>query len=231
MDMTTDPTPASELLVIRARRTLGGADGVELHRTVDCPRRAASADLDDCAHCGFGTIIWPKSAARPMVECTHGRGPALSSRTITLDANTLVKDVMSPDVACVREDASLDSIATLFLEEGLTAVPVLDAEGRPLGLVSKTDLLREVRDRGEIPEAGVLLRGFHIDRSVATTASDVMTPLVFAVLENATLAQAVPLMTFEGVHHAPVVTSEGRVVGVLSSMDVLRWLTRSLKTS
>ena len=228
--MATTPSPEAQLLEIRDRRTLG-ADGVELHRTVDCPRRAASADLSDCSHCGLGTIVWPEGAGRARIACTHEVGASLSARIVSLDGNTQVKTVMSPDVACIRAEASLDSIATLFLEDGLTALPVIDAEGRPIGLVSKTDLLRELRERGEIPTTAedAVPRGFHVDRDVAMTAGDVMTPLVFAVLENATIAQAVPLMAFEGVHHAPVVTSEGRVVGVLSSMDLMRWLSSALR--
>jgi CBS domain-containing protein len=235
MGMTTSTKPGEgELLTIRDRRTLGDATGVAVSRTVDCPRRASSVDVHDCGHCGFGKIVWREGAPRAEVKCTHARTLGLDPRPITFDAHTLVKSVMSPHVLCVREDASLDAIATLFLEDHLTAVPVLDAEGRPMGMVSKTDLLREVRERGEIPEAPVktkLPSGFHVDRSMATTAGDVMTPLVFAVLENATLAQAIPLMAFEGVHHAPVVTTEGRVVGVLSSMDVLRWLSQSLRSA
>lgn len=229
MSAPTSTKPANpQLLTIHDRRTLGGPEGVELRRTVDCSRSASSTVVDDCAHCGFGKLVWPEGARRPNIECSHPRHPSQAPRLATIDANTLVKSVMSQNATCARADASLETIAALFLEDGLTAVPVLDADGRPIGLVSKTDLLREVRDRGEIPDAS-LPRGMHVVPDALVCAGDVMTPLVFAVLENATLGQAIPLMAFEHVHHAPVVTADGRVVGVLSSMDVLRWLSTTLR--
>ena len=222
----------TELLPIHERRTLGGPKVVELRRTVDCPRRACSVELSDCAHCDFGQVVWTDGSSRAQVQCSHPGEKVIEPRPVSVDAHTLVKSIMSAHVICVHADASLETIATLFLEDGVTAVPVTDPDGRPIGMVSKTDLLREVQERGSIPEAPnpqQLPRGFHEERIVTDCAGEVMTPLVFAVLENATVAQAISLMAFERVHHAPVVTADGCVVGVLSSMDVMHWLAASLQ--
>jgi CBS domain-containing protein len=51
-----------------------------------------------------------------------------------------------------------------------------------------------------------------------------MTPVVFAVPENAPIEKAAALMAFEGVHRVPVVSSAGQIVGILSSLDIISWL-------
>jgi CBS domain-containing protein len=66
--------------------------------------------------------------------------------------------------------------------------------------------------------------GLHIERPSCKTASDVMTPLALALTERASIARAAALMAFEGVHHVVLVGATGAVVGVLSSLDIARWL-------
>ena len=63
---------------------------------------------------------------------------------------------------------------------------------------------------------------------MATTAGEIMTPLAVTVSETATIAEASALMALEGVHRLPVVNNamSGRVVGVVSALDVLGWLAR-----
>jgi CBS domain-containing protein len=51
-----------------------------------------------------------------------------------------------------------------------------------------------------------------------------MTPVTFVLPENASIAQAAALMAYEGVHRIPVVSCSGDIVGLVSSLDVLRWL-------
>ena len=74
---------------------------------------------------------------------------------------------------------------------------------------------------GENGRAGLeLAKTEHPDLIIA----DIMMPVVFALPENATVAKASSLMVFEGVHRIPVVSSDGQVVGILSSLDILGWL-------
>ena len=53
-----------------------------------------------------------------------------------------------------------------------------------------------------------------------------MSPVVLSVHESCNIGQAAALMAFEGVHRLPVVGDLGEVVGILSSLDVLRWFGR-----
>ena len=106
----------------------------------------------------------------------------------------------------------------------------------PIGVVSKTDLVREftqrdgneelepVRCRIEGVEAE-LGPGFHLQPLATATVGDVMMPVPFSLEETETVAVAAALMAAEGVHRIPVVARpNGAVVGIVSSLDVLRWL-------
>jgi len=102
----------------------------------------------------------------------------------------------------------MSALRTLLVDRGFGGVPVVDAEGKPIGVVTKTDLLR-AEERGDGAESQV---------------HAIMTDLAIAVHEGMSIAQASALMAYEGVHRIPVVDDEQRVVGVLSALDVLHWL-------
>ena len=153
-------------------------------------------------------------------------------------AATLVESVMTANVICVREDMSIEALTSLFLDRTISGVPVVDAQGFPLGVVSKTDLLRERHENGDVFENGSsrsqrgesldeeLGIGFHTAQLSRGTVADIMTCVSINVHEHAPLSEAAALMTVAGVHRVPVVSDEGRVVGILSALDVLRWLAR-----
>ncbi|MFO0572110.1 MAG: CBS domain-containing protein [Polyangiaceae bacterium] len=151
---------------------------------------------------------------------------------------TVVSEVMTRNVVCVPPELGVEALTSLFLERGISGAPVVDGAGRALGVVSKTDVLRDYADRGETAEVGKpevhqggisaeLDRGMHVQALREPTVRDVMTPLAFTLPESASIARASALMALEGVHRVPVVTSAGKVVGILSALDVLRWLARS----
>ncbi|XXT25141.1 CBS domain-containing protein [Sorangium sp. So ce429] len=70
-------------------------------------------------------------------------------------------------------------------------------------------------------------QGFHVYEPIQTTAREVMTPVVLHLHESASIRQAASLMAYEGVHRLAVTSDDGKLVGILSSLDVLRWFGRS----
>lgn len=81
-----------------------------------------------------------------------------------------------------------------------------------LGVVSRTDLLSIKRLAISDPDR------------VWEKVEDVMMPLVFALYETAAVSQAAGLMAVEGVHRLLVASPRGELVGILSALDVMRWL-------
>ena len=222
-------------LEVRVRRVLCGDGSATEQSTVYCPRRERSVNTDECDRCERGGgLHFDADERRTFVNCKQ---PAERGGAAVSDAMTPLEGMMSKEVVCVRPDASAAEITTLFLERGMSSVPVVDEAGRPVGVVSKTDLLRAVRDRGDSFEidrareeregrAARLEGGFHMTEVAPWLARDLMTPVVLALNEGEPVGHAAALMAYEGVHHLPVVSDDGDVVGVLSSLDVLRWLGR-----
>src|SRR5437868_5811330 len=106
-------------------------------------------------------------------------------------------DLMMPNPISVRDDATLREAVALLTDKGFSAAPVIDAAGRPVGVLSRSDVLVHERERvdylapepeyyhrGELAtRAGERLRtGFQVERVDRTRVRDVMTPAVFSVL-------------------------------------------------
>ncbi len=149
---------------------------------------------------------------------THAAGEVL---TMAFDARRSldtdrITDIMTVTPYCVRADVRASSVTEFLLEHRMSGAPVIDVDGRPLGVVSKTDLLQHFYDRSQE----------RIDDRVAVTAADLMTPVTFALPADATVARAAALMACEGVHRVPIVDDDGEVVGIITALDVARWVAR-----
>jgi CBS domain-containing protein len=108
---------------------------------------------------------------------------------------------------------------------------VVDHEGRLVGIVTRSDLLRDAADEGDAtaaPAPRELGPGFHVEELATRLVGEVMTPRAHALPEDAPLAYAVALMAFESFIEIPVVTGDGRLTGVVTAVDVMRWLAARL---
>jgi len=139
-------------------------------------------------------------------------------------------DVMTADVVRVSPEARVEEIARLLLEHHISAVPVVDAGGRLVGIVSEGDLVRRV----ETGTAGSRAWWLELLADPATLAleyvkthgrraADVMTRTVVTVEENASLADVARLLEGRRIKRVPVVR-DGRIVGIVSRADLVRGL-------
>lgn len=145
-----------------------------------------------------------------------------------------VKDLMTRTVVTVREDAPFRQIVRLLDEYRISALPVVDASDRLVGIVSEADLLlkegRDDRDLAEPRRSPTFeSRRHRIERLKAdgTVARDLMTSPVITVGIDATVADAARLMHRHGVKRLPVRGREGQVLGIVSRRDLLRVFLRS----
>lgn len=118
---------------------------------------------------------------------------------------------MTRDVIAVRPELGREALEELFLAHGISGAPVIDELGKPIGVVSRTDLLQS---KGT-PDGG------------EAKVRDLMMQTTFYVVENESIAKAAGLMAFEGVHRVPVVGARGMVTGLVSPLDIMRWLART----
>jgi CBS domain-containing protein len=194
-------------LPIRTRRVLDGNGEATTTRSVFCPRHAEAVAPSLCGECprclsmdAVGVTCAP-DVAQPTMRWSsrlHRILPSAADRVA-------IADVMSRDVVCVRDDVGIETLQTLLFDRNIGGAPVVDREGYPVGVVTRSDLARE-RDENE------------------ATVRDLMTPLAYTLREDDPLSRAAAVMAVEHVHHLPVVSADGRVVGMLSSLDFVRWV-------
>ncbi|MGE3540546.1 MAG: HPP family protein [Candidatus Tectimicrobiota bacterium] len=145
-------------------------------------------------------------------------------------AQTSIAAVMRPPTYTVTAQEPVQELLALFIEKGISAAPVIDAQGSPVGFVSKTDVVREVRRSGADAhhDSGPAVQPWwDTTRLAHLQVGQIMTPTVYTFPSDTTVADAIAVMAFEGIHHLPVVDAAGALVGMLSALDILDWLARS----
>lgn len=139
------------------------------------------------------------------------------------DTPRIVSDVMTHTVVAIGRDAPFKQIVALMEQWGISALPVLEGEGRVVGVVSEADLLPKEEYRGSAPSRMEQLRHpEELARVGAVTAGELMTAPAVCVRAGATLAEAARTMARRHVKRLPVVDAEGRLVGVVSRGDLLK---------
>lgn len=134
-----------------------------------------------------------------------------------------VHDVMTPGVVTARPDTSFKEIAELFHLNDITAVPVVDDQDRPLGMVSEADLIRKEAGVPD-PEGrshGVWLRPGEQARAEAETAAELMTSPAITARAVWSVPEAARAMDKHKVKRLPVIDEAGRLVGLVSRADLL----------
>jgi CBS domain-containing protein len=136
-----------------------------------------------------------------------------------------VKDMMTTRVVSVQRDASFRTMAGALRQHRVSAFPVLDADGKVIGVVSEADMLAKQALDSE-PEGmpgmitGLLRRREH-QKARGVTAGDLMTRPPVTVTPDDTLERAARLMYKRNVRRLPVVDANGHLVGILSRADLL----------
>ncbi|MFF5187346.1 CBS domain-containing protein [Streptomyces sp. NPDC000345] len=135
-----------------------------------------------------------------------------------------VSDLMTTSVVRVRRDTGFKEIAKLLAEYGITAVPVVDDDERPVGVVSEADLLR--KEAAQSDPAGLLpvLRPGPAARAKAeaATAEGLMNSPAVTARPQWTVVEAAQVMERHHVKRMPVVDEAGSLVGLISRADLLR---------
>jgi CBS domain-containing protein len=142
-----------------------------------------------------------------------------------------VKDVMSKAVVVAPADATVHDALILMEENAVTVLPVLDFRGRCIGILSSTDVLevtRELEDElGDLDQLSDNTRLGLIDLASRHSIGqrnigELMSESVATVNPESKLTEAAQIMLSEHVHHLPVVDEQQKLVGIMSTMDILR---------
>lgn len=142
----------------------------------------------------------------------------------------MVRDVMSTRVVTVAPDLGYKQIADLLVDMGVSAVPVVDGDGRVLGVVSEADLLYKLEFNGADVHAGLFERRrsrLAKQKAVGETAAELMTSPAVTVAAGVPLTVAAQLMERHDVKRLPVLDDDGHLTGIVARRDLLRRYLRS----
>jgi CBS domain-containing protein len=145
------------------------------------------------------------------------------------------RDVMQRDVISVSPEEPLVDVQRLFVEEEINGAPVVDQDGRVVGLISSADLLRAVAEGHEAgasapvyyrellefsgPDWGAMPQDFQ-DRLSQLTAADAMSEEVVSVPPDTPVEEVAHTLRRQRIHRV-LVADEGRLVGLISTFDLI----------
>jgi CBS domain-containing protein len=138
-----------------------------------------------------------------------------------------VRDVMTARVVTVRKDASFKEMVARMRESQISALPVIDHEGKVIGVVSEADMLDKEADHAasQGPLAGLLAFREHA-KATAITAGELMTSPPVTIGPDVLVEEAARVMRDRRVKRLPVTSSTGHLIGIISRCDVLAIFTR-----
>ncbi|WP_255945620.1 CBS domain-containing protein [Streptomyces odontomachi] len=135
----------------------------------------------------------------------------------------IVSDVMTLTVVAVGRNATFKEIVQTMQQWKVSAVPVLEGEGRVVGVVSEADLLSKEEFRDSVPNLHEgRQRMADLAKAGAVTAEELMSAPALTVDPGATLAQAARIMAVRQIKRLPVTDDEGVLQGIVSRADLLK---------
>ncbi len=198
MKQPSEAPSTARLLEVRTVEVISGRGRSVTLSSVRCPVRDRSAAVEECAHCGDSEGMAQDALARGewlCCRCAPGAEPA--------GEGPAVRTVMRRAAMALRPGLATSTAADALRSRGQTSAPVVDGDGRPVGIVAEADLLRASR---------------------GAKVADAMVRVALSVAETAPLSRAAALLAVHGLDRIAVVSADGVVVGVLSALDVVAWL-------
>lgn len=142
-----------------------------------------------------------------------------------------VSNIMTRKLITVTADTAIEDISKLIIANRISGIPVVDSDNRVVGMVTQSDIIfRQIHNEptfAATTEDLVLLKeGMKAEKRLGAgnTAKDIMTSPVITAHENDSIREVVELITKEKIKRVVIVDEEGRLVGIVSKMDIVRAL-------
>jgi CBS domain-containing protein len=139
----------------------------------------------------------------------------------------------------IRDEASVKEAVVFLTDRRISAAPVINDAGRPVGVVSEADILRYEREHVEhlhsVPEYYMrseltlgsgerLPKDFEVEVTDDTKVADIMTPIIYSVRPDTPAEDVVDQLVTRRIHRLFVVDRDGSLIGVVTTLDLLRRL-------
>ncbi|MGD1806134.1 CBS domain-containing protein [Dapis sp. BLCC M126] len=146
--------------------------------------------------------------------------------------NKIVSDVMSYNPISVTEEMPLKEAIKILAEQRISGLPVVNENGKLVGIVSETDLMWQ--ESGATPPPYIMLLDSviflenparyekEIHKALGETVGEVMTKNPLTTTPDQLLSAAAKLMHERNIHRLPVLDENGKVIGILTRGDIIR---------
>lgn len=144
-----------------------------------------------------------------------------------LSGSVTARDVMTKEVVAVKTDTPLFQVAEAMGRAGVSGVPVVDAAGQVLGVISEKDFLVRLGVKEPKNFMSVVAECLQVKKCLALpmrsqTAADIMNAPAITVREDTPLAEISRIFVEKGINRAPVVDPNSVLVGLVSRADIVR---------
>lgn len=165
-----------------------------------------------------GIVAWED--VNVISHKTHG---------LLIPKDTRVRDIMTLHPRKVNPETSLDEVARLLLSSTFTGVPVVDQDDRPVGVISQGDLIYKAglpMRLGLLAESDQQKVSLVLEKLAPKKAKEVMKRPAVTIEQDKLVTDAVNLMLKKQVKRLPVTDADGKLVGILSRVDVFHTILR-----
>ena len=142
------------------------------------------------------------------------------------------RDIMTQEVITVQPNAPIRDLAEIFIEHNISGVPVVDEQGKVLGIATESDLIFHSK-RLKVPTVLTILDSFifldspekmeqELRKIAAASVSDVYTTPPVTITPDTPLDEIASLMTEKQVHTLPVLDDTEKMIGIVGKKDIIR---------
>ena len=117
-------------------------------------------------------------------------------------------DIMSTDIEAAKENATISEVGTRLILRSINGIPIIDDDGKVIGILTIIDILRAIRDNKNID---------------GLKAEDIMTRDPIVINQKTDMMDMIDIMDKKGIEMIPVVDeeSDNRIIGVVSRKDII----------
>lgn len=148
----------------------------------------------------------------------------------------LAKDIMTSDVITVSPNDKIEDVAQILLDRKISGVPVVDGEGRLVGMITEKDLMVRASEL-KVPFYLTLFDSIiflenpirfnnEVKKYTATRVKEAMTARVVTVEDDSPVPRIVEIMQDKEINRVPVV-KQGKLVGIITRNDVMKALVKT----
>ncbi len=145
------------------------------------------------------------------------------------------RDIMTTEVLTVSPETLVSDLAKTLVGKNISGVPVVDADGRLVGIVTQSDLVERAQELELSPALNILDLHLYLDipshlfhkleKMLGATVGDIMSPKPVTVSPDTPMPRLAALMAKQRVHTLPVLEA-GKIVGIIGKIDLVRALAR-----